>query len=385
MNLARLCLFVCVAVVGLRSSARGAEGKERVYFGTYGQGRNEGIFVAELNLPSGVLSQPHLAARAVNPSFLAFDPTHKFLYAVAEVSTLGGKRTGGVIAFAVDGPTGRLTRLGEQPSQGAGPCHLVVDKTGKNVLVANYDGGTVAVLPIDERGRLKRASSVVAHHGKGVNPSRQEAPHAHSINVDAGNRFAFAADLGLDKVFVYRFDSAAGTLTPNEPPSVAVAPGAGPRHFAFHPSGRFAYVINELGSTITAFWYDAENGTLSTIQTISTLPSGFKGINTGAEVVVHPSGKFVYGSNRGNDSIAIFSVDAATGRLTSVGHEPTQGKNPRNFAVDPTGNYLLAANQDSDTVVVFRIDQATGRLKATGQTLKIHHPVCIKYVVLGAS
>ncbi len=379
MKLASLFLFVYVAVVGLRSSARGAEGTERVYFGTYGQAPNEGIFVAELDLASGVVSRPHLAAQAVNASFLALDPSRKFLYAVAEVSTLGGKRTGGVIAFAVDGPTGRLTRLNEQPSQGAGPCYLVVDKTGKNVLVANYDGGTAAVLPIDQRGRLKPASCVVAHHGKGVNPERQEGPHAHSINLDAGNRFAFVADLGLDKVLVYRFDSSAGTLTPNDPPSVTVAPGAGPRHFAFHPSGRFAYVINELGSTITAFWYDADNGILSRTQTISTLPPGFKGTNTAAEVVVHPSGKFVYGSNRGDDSIAIFSVDAATGRLAPVGHEPTQGKTPRNFAVDPTGNYLLAANQDSDTVVVFRIDPATGRLKATGQTLKIHKPVCIKY------
>ncbi|HUE14051.1 MAG TPA: lactonase family protein [Planctomycetaceae bacterium] len=380
MKLALLLLFVSVAVVAARSSARGAEGTERVYFGTYAEKPNQGIFVAELDLASGVVSPPRLAARTTNPSFLAFDPSHKFLYAVAEVSMLGGKRTGGVIAFAVDGPTGRLTRLNEEPSHGAGPCHLVVDKTGKNVLVANYEGGTAAVLPILDGGRLKSASSWVTHHGKGPNPERQEQAHAHSINLDAANRFAFVADLGLDKVFVYHFDAAAGSLKANDPNFVAVAPGAGPRHFAFHPTGRFAYVIDELASTITAFWYDADNGTLATFQTVSTLPKDFKGSNTGAEVVVHPSGKFVYGSNRGHDSIAMFSVDAATGRLTSVGHEPTQGKTPRNFAVDPTGNYLLAANQDSDTVVVFRVDPATGRLKPTGQTLKIHMPVCIKYV-----
>jgi 6-phosphogluconolactonase len=364
---------------------RAAEGKERVYFGTYGEAKDEGIFVAELDLATGVVSKPRLAAEAVNPSFLAFDPSRKFLYAVAEVSTLGGEKTGGVIAFAVDPRTGGLKRLNEQPSQGAGPCHLVVDKTGKNVLVANYDGGTVAVLPIDEQGRLKPASAAIAHHGKSVNVERQEGPHAHSINLDAANQFAFAADLGLDKVLVYRFDARAGTLRPNEPPAAIVAPGSGPRHFAFHPSGRFAYVINELGSTITVFWYDAETGALSTVQTISTVPRDFKGTNYPAEVVVHPSGKFVYGSNRGHDSIAIFSVDAATGRLTAQGHEPTQGKNPRNFAVDPTGNYLLAANQDSDTVVVFRLDPATGKLKPMGQTLKIHKPVCIKYVMLGPS
>jgi len=383
MRITPLLLFACVAVVASWSSARAAEGKERVYFGTYGQAKNEGIFVAELDLATGVVSEPRLAAQAINPSFLAFAPSRKFLYAVAEVSTLGGKQTGGVIAFAVDARTGRLKRLNEQPSQGAGPCYLVVDKTGKNVLVANYDGGTVAVLPIDEQGRLKPASCAIAHQGKSVNSERQEGPHAHSINLDAGNQFAFAADLGLDKILVYRFDAATGKLTPNAPPAALIAPGSGPRHFAFHPSGRFAYVINELGSTITVFWYDAESGVLSTIQTISTVPRDFKGTNYPAEVVVHPSGKFVYGSNRGHDSIAVFSVDAATGRLSPQGHEPTQGKNPRNFAVDPTGNYLLAANQDTDTVVVFRLDPSTGRLKPTGQTLKIHMPVCIKYVMLG--
>lgn len=379
MKLASLILFLCGAVVVSDSSTRAAEGIQRVYFGTYGEGPNQGIFVAELDLATGVVSPPRLAAEAVNPSFLAIDPSHQFLYAVTEVSTHGGKKSGGVVAFAVDASTGGLTRLNEQPSQGAGPCHLVVDKAGKHVLVANYEGGTAAVLPIDKTGRLQPASSVVAHHGRGPNPQRQEAAHAHSINLDPANRFAFVADLGLDKVFVYRFDKEAGSLTPNDPPTVAVAPGAGPRHFAFHPSGRFAYVVNELASTVTAFWYDAENGTLSTIQTISTLPSTYKEANTAAEIVVHPSGKFAYASNRGHDSIAIFTVDAATGRLVAAGHESTRGKTPRNFAVDPTGTYLLAANQDSDTIVVFRLDPATGRLKATGQTLKVHKPVCVRF------
>jgi 6-phosphogluconolactonase len=374
-----LFMFACVAVVGLHSAARGADGRERVYFGTYGEGPHEGIFVAELDTATGVVSQPRLAAPAVNASFLAFDPTHKYLYAVAEVSTLDGQKTGGVIAFAVDAATGQLTRINEQSSQGAGPCHLVVDKTGKNVLVANYEGGTAAVLPILAKGRLRPASSITTHKGKGPNPERQEAAHAHSINLDPANRFAFVADLGCDKVFVYRFDAATGSIKANEPRFAAVAPGAGPRHFAFHPSGRFAYVVNELGSTITVFWYDADNGTLSNIQTISTLPKGFKETNTAAEVVVHPSGKYVYSSNRGHDSIAIFSVEPITGRLTSLGHESTQGKTPRNFSVDPTGTFLLAANQDSNSVVVFRVDPATGRLKPTGQTLKVHNPVCIKW------
>jgi len=239
------------------------------------------------------------------------------------------------------------------------------------------------VLPIDEQGRLKPATCVVAHHGKGVNPERQEGPHVHSVNLDQANRFAFAADLGVDKVFVYRFDADAGKVTPNEPPGVSLPPGSGPRHFAFHPSGRFAYVINELGSTITVFWYDAQAGALSTVQTISTLPRGFKGTNTASEVAVHPSGKFVYGANRGHDSIAIFAVEPATGRLTARGHQSVLGKTPRNFAIDPTGDYLLAANQDSNSVVVFRIDRATGDLKPSGQTLAIHQPVCVKYMTLG--
>jgi 6-phosphogluconolactonase len=379
MKRASTLLFLTLALVFSLSSAHAADTTKRVYFGMYGQGPEDGIYVAELDLASGVVSAPRLAARAVDPSFLAFDPSHKFLYAVSEVVTLGGKPTGAVAAFAVDKATGNLTRLNEQPSAGAGPCYLIVDKSGKNVLVANYEGGTVAVLPLDETGRLKPASSVIAHRGKGPNPQRQEGPHAHSINVDPANRFAFAADLGADRIFIYHLDPAGGKLTPNDPPAAVIAPGSGPRHFAFHPTGRFAYVINELASTITAFWYDAENGSLSTVQTISTLPKDFKGENTTAEIVVHPSGKYVYGSNRGHDSIAMFSVDAATGRLTAMGHEPTQGHTPRNFSIDPTGTYLLAANLDSNTVTVFHLDPSTGRLKATGQKLQIHKPSCMKW------
>jgi 6-phosphogluconolactonase len=218
-----------------------------------------------------------------------------------------------------------------------------------------------------------------------VNRERQEGPHAHSVNLDAANRFAFVADLGVDKIFVYRFDPRAGKLSPNQSPVVKVAPGAGPRHFAFDPTGRFAYAIDELDSTITTFWYDAENGTLSRIQVVSTLPKDFRGVNTASEVVVHPSGKFVYGANRGHDSIALFTVDAASGKLSSEGHEPTQGKTPRNIAIDPTGAFLLAANQDSDSVVVFRIDAANGHLRPTGQKLRMHQPVCVRYLMLGRS
>jgi 6-phosphogluconolactonase len=373
---------MCLLLVVTASTAWAAEGRERIYFGTYGQGPRDGVFVAELDLATGQVTEPRLAGRAVNASFVALHPDHGHLYTVAEVSSLGGRRTGGVVAFAITPETGALHQINEQQSGGAGPCHLVVDKEGKDVLVANYEGGSVAVLPIDARGGLKRASSIQLNHGKGVNRARQEAAHAHSVNLDAANRFAFVADLGVDKVFVYRFDPAAGKLTANQPPAVQVATGAGPRHLAFDRTGRFAYVIDELDSTITAFWYDAENGTLSRIQVVPTLPKDFHGENTASEVAVHPTGKFVYGANRGHDSLAIFSVDPVSGKLTAEGHESTQGKTPRNFAIDPTGAFLLAANQDSDSVVIFRIDAATGRLRPTGQKLQIHQPVCIRYLAL---
>jgi 6-phosphogluconolactonase len=304
-----------------------------------------------------------------------------FIYAIGEVGTFAGGKGGAVSAFSIDAATGKLTLLNQKSSRGPGPCHVTVDRLGKNALVANYGGGSVACLPIGEDGRLGDATAFIQHKGSSVNPQRQREPHAHSINLDAANRFAFVADLGLDKVLVYRFDPSAGTLEPNDPPAAVIASGSGPRHFAFHPSGRFAYVINELNSTVTAFAYDAERGTLQTLQTVTTLPEGFDGKSFPAEVQVHPSGKFLYGSNRGHDSIACFAIDAATGRLTPIGHEPTQGKNPRNFGIDPTGAYLLAANQDGDNVVAFRIDPATGKLSPTGQSIRVPMPVCVKFML----
>jgi 6-phosphogluconolactonase len=255
-----------------------------------------------------------------------------------------------------------------------------VDKTGRNVLVANYGSGSVACLPVKEDGRLAEASAFIQHTGSSVNPQRQQGPHAHSVNMSPDNRFAMVADLGLDEVLVYRFDPVKGSLAANDPPFAKVKPGSGPRHFAFHPGGKFAYVINELASTVTALAYDARRGILSEVQTVSTLPPGFTGTSTTAEVQVHPSGKFLYGSNRGHDSIAVFGIDARKGTLTPIEHVPTQGKTPRNFGIDPTGSYLLAANQSSDNVVVFRIDPQTGRLTPTGQVLEVGIPVCVKFV-----
>jgi 6-phosphogluconolactonase len=360
--------------------------KYRVYIGTYTGGKSQGIYLLELD--TGRVTAPEqaalrvvgLAAKDVNPSFLAIHPSRKFLYAVGEIGNFGGKKTGAVSAFAMDAESGKLTLLNQQPSGGAGPCHLVVDREGKNVLVANYSGGSVAVVPIQEGGRLGQPTCVRQHEGSGVNRQRQEGPHAHSINLDAANRFAVAADLGLDKLLVYRFDAAKGLLTPNEPPFAAVAPGSGPRHFAFHPSGRFGYVINEMLCTVTAFSYDAERGVLKEIQTITMLPHEVRPGYSTAEVQVHPSGKFLYGSNRGHNSIAVFAIDPETGRLTSVENQPTQGKTPRNFGIDPTGACLLAANQDSDTVTLFRIDPASGKLQFLRTSVEVPKPVCVKFV-----
>jgi 6-phosphogluconolactonase len=353
-----------------------------VYVGTYTSGKSKGIYLFHLDLATGKLAPEGLVAECESPSFLAIHPNHRFLYAVNEVSNFGGMNSGAVSAFAIEPKSGHLTRLNQQSSRGAGPCHLSVDHQGKDVLVANYGSGSVAVLPIQPDGRLGPATAFIQHEGKSANPQRQEGPHAHSINVDATNRFAFAADLGLDKILVYRFDAARGTLTPNDPAAATIDPGSGPRHFAFHPNGRFAYVINEMGSTVTALAYDAAKGTLKPLQTLSTLPEGFTGNSSTAEVQVHPSGKFLYGSNRGHDSIAIFKIDPDTGRLTPAGHQSTQGKTPRNFGIDPTGQYLLAANQDSDTIVVFRIDPATGALAPTGQVVEAPKPVCVKFLPL---
>ncbi len=375
-----LAAIVLLSTAGQRISA--AAEKCRVYIGTYTGDDSKGIYVCELDLASGKVSQPRLAAEVKNASFLAIHPDGEHLYSVSEISDLDGKRTGGVSAFAIDADSGQLTLLNQQPSEGAGPCHLVVDKSGQAVLVANYGGGSVAAMPIESDGKLAPAATAIQHEGSSVNKARQSGPHAHSINVDPANKFAVAADLGLDKVLVYRLDPAKAKLTANDPPAAKVAPGSGPRHFAFHPSAKYAYVINEMACTVTAFRYDPEAGVLTEVQTITTLPDGEKvepGYST-AEVQVHPSGKFVYGSNRGHDSITVFSIDPATGKLTFVENESTQGETPRNFGIDPTGQFLLAGNQGSGTFTVFRVDQDSGKLTPTGQLLKVGAPVCFKFL-----
>lgn len=371
--------WVMFWIIVLGTLAREAAAEPfRVYFGTYTRGASRGIYQATFDPATGRLGNVELAVEAVNPSFLAVHPNRRFLYAVGEIGNFGGEKTGGVSAYAIDHPSGRLTLLNEQPSHGAGPCHLVVDPSGRAVLVANYGGGSVASFPLATDGRLLPAASTIQHEGKSVHPGRQEAPHAHSINLDPHNRYAFAADLGLDKVLIYRFDPETAKLAPHD--AGVVDPGSGPRHFAFHPSGKFAYVINELANTVTVFRFDAQSGQLTPLQTITTLPADFQGTSHTAEVVVHPSGRFLYGSNRGHDSLAIFQIDESTGQLTARGHVSTEGKTPRNFQVDPTGQWILAANQATHNVVVLKVDLASGQVKSTGQSVEVPSPVCVRFV-----
>ncbi|HZT81565.1 MAG TPA: lactonase family protein [Gemmataceae bacterium] len=372
-----------VLVLCLAAAAEAADKAEKywVFVGTYTGKDSKGIYRLEFDPATGKLSGAELAAETPSPSFLAVHPSNRFLYAVGE--TGGGKSSGSVSAFALDPKTGALKFLNRQPSGGAGPCHLVVDKQGKNALVANYGAGSAAALPIGADGKLAEPSAVLKHSGSSVNKQRQEAPHAHSINLDPANKHAYVADLGLDKVMIYRFDSAKGSLDANEPPSAAIPPGSGPRHFAFHPTGKFAYVINELANTVTAMSCDPKTGGLTPTQTVTTLPKDFKGTSYTAEVVVHPSGKFVYGSNRGHNSIAVFRVDEKTGKLTPAGHQGDNIKTPRNFNIDPTGKYLIVANQDAASLVVFRIDPSSGKLEPTGVTARVAMPVCVKFVPKG--
>ena len=352
-----------------------------VYVGTYTGDKSEGIYLAHFDSTSGQLDNVRLVAKAENPSFLAIHPNRQFLYAVNEM--IPEQPHGMVSSYSIDTKTGDLTYLNSQPTRGGAPCHLVVDATGKFVLVANYNGGSTIVFPIDADGRLGDYSGFSQHQGSSVNRVRQEGPHAHSVNLDAANRFAFVADLGLDKILVFRFDQDRGTIVPHDPPSVSVKPGAGPRHFAFHPNGGFAYLINELDMTVDAFTYDVAKGILSPIQTISTIPGDYeKGMST-ADIHVASSGKFVYGSNRGHHSIVAYKVDPSSGKLTYVENELTQGKTPRNFSLDPSGKYLLAENQDSHTIAVFEIDQESGALEPTGTIVDVPKPVCVQFLSVG--
>jgi 6-phosphogluconolactonase len=377
----RLAAIVLAAVttVGACQAPPGAEQDERLLFvGTYTVAPSKGIYAFRFNDRTGTLSALGLAAEATNPSFLAASPDQRFLFAVNETATYGEK-SGSVTSFAVDTARGSLNQLSVTSSRGADPCHLAVDRTGRFVAIANYSGGNVAVLSIGADGRLGLSTSVQAHRGSGPNAARQAAPYAHAVAFTADNRFLLAADLGIDRVLVYRFDEKTGVITPHDPPGARVAPGAGPRHLAWHPDGHLAFSIDELASTITTFAWDALQGALTSGATVRTLPAGFTGDSFTAEIEVHPSGRFVYGSNRGHDSIAAFAVGAA-GSLALVEIESTRGRTPRSFTIDRTGRWLLAANQDTGTLAVFQIDQKTGALAPVGEPAKVPSPVSLLFV-----
>jgi 6-phosphogluconolactonase len=381
-NIAVLLVFVFL-IVGAGIAAP-AQHKYLVYVGTYTEegSKSKGIYVYRFDPSTAEITPVGLAAETINPSFLAVHPNHRFLYAVNEVSRYKGEKSGAVSAFAIDHATGKLTLLNQVASHGADPCYITVDKTGKYALVANYTGGSVAVFPVLGDGRLGEASAFVQHTGHGANPERQEGPHAHSIDLSTDDRFAIVDDLGLDETLVYKFDGAKGSLIPNGPQFGKADPGAGPRHFAWHPNGKIAYVVNEMSSSVSVFSFDGRAGVLRPLQTISTIPKGFAEHNDDAEIEVHPSGKFLYASNRGHDSIAVFAIDSDMGTLSLIDFAPTKGKTPRSFEIDPTGSLLFAENEKSNNIVVFHIDPQTGRLTPTGKVLEVVEPVCVKFVAI---
>lgn len=368
-------LLIVVVLWASLGSGESCADELRFYVGTYTNGKSQGIYTATLNTETGEVSPPQLAVETRNPSFLAVHPGQRFLYAVGEVSDFEGKKSGAVAAFEIDHASGKLQPLNQLASRGGAPCHLVVDQTGKFVLFANYGGGNVGSMKIGDDGKLESMAGFVQHEGSSITP-RQQGPHAHSINLDHQNRFAVAADLGLDQLITYRLTDA-GELQP-----VAVhkeQPGAGPRHFVFHPNGKFGYLLNEMNATVSALAYDDQTGKFESLQTLGTLPEDFDGRKSCAEVRIHPTGKFLYCSNRGHDSIAVYQL-GEDGRMKRVEIVKTGGKEPRNFNLDPTGKFLLAENQGSDTIVVFRIDEESGKLTPTGQVVSVPTPVCIRFV-----
>jgi len=353
-----------------------------VYIGTYTKGDSEGIYAYRFDAASGQLSSLGAVAKLREPSFLAIHPNNRFLYAVSESDDFDAEKNGSVSGFEIDSESGGLTAMNTVSSKGAWPCHLNIDQTGKTLAVANYRSGTVATISLDADGKLGSGGAAIQNSGSSVHP-RQQTPHAHSVDFSPDNRYLISADLGTDQVDVFRVDTESAALKANDPAFAKVNPGSGPRHFAFHPNSKYGYVINEIQSTVTAFDWDSEQGSLTEIQTISTLPEDFTEESTTAEVAIHPSGKFLYGSNRGHDSISVFAIDESSGKLTATERTSTQGKKPRSFSIDPTGQFLFAVNQDTDSLVLFRIDQQTGRLTQEGESLQVPSPVCVKFVKAG--
>jgi 6-phosphogluconolactonase len=366
-----------LAVLGVRAQAESPSCW--VYFGTQTTGANRGIYRAKLDQDTGSMSPAVRAADKPDSVFMAFSPDKSHLYGVAEVRSPESRPREAIETYEVDAATGALKNVGERVVDGSEACHLSVDPSGRCVLTANYSDHYVEVFPIEADATVGPRSSIVKHYGSGPNADRQESAHPHSINVDPSDRFAIVCDLGQDRVFVYKFDAAAGKLTPNYPPFAVVPPGEGPRHFAFHPDGRHAFVTDEMGGAITAFNWDSDKGVLTPYQTIPILRSDYRGLNTSAEVVVGKSGKFIYGSNRGDDSIAVLSFDAGSGRLGFVQRMGDGIKVPRNFAIDPSGKWLVCANLEGNTATVYRVDPDTGRLSLKG-TIQVPESLCVRFL-----
>jgi 6-phosphogluconolactonase len=392
---ALLCVSVvfCNSLVAQETKSGKGDGSLRnasiCYVGTYTNtsAKSQGIYLFKLQgsqqqeVSQNVMLAPlGLAAETENPSYLVIDAKRPLLFCVNETSNFGGKPAGAVSSFSIDRDTGKLTLINQQSSLGTDPCHLTLDQTGKFLLAANYSSGSVVVIPVDENGKLGEKTDFVQHTGSGVNKQRQEGPHAHCVTMSPDNKFAFVCDLGIDKVMIYKFDAKNGKLTPNDPASVSLKSGAGPRHMTFRPDGKFAYVINELDSTVTAYAYDPAKGSLKEIQTIGTLPGYYDGPNTTAEVTVHPSGKYLYASNRGHNSVTLFGIDPADGTLTYVEDQNTGGKTPRHFGIEPGAKHLAFANQDTNTLLLCRIDATNGRLKPSGVFSDCPAPVCVLFV-----
>ena len=356
-----------------------------IFVGTYTEpkgSQSEGIYVYQMDSTSGQLTFERVIKEVVNPSFLEIHPRLNFLYAVNEVESFNGQAGGGVSAFSINTTSGELTLLSEQLSHGEHPCFVSIEQTGRFALVANYTGGSVAMLPIKTDCSLGVASDVIRHSGSSTHPERQTGPHAHCILPDPTNHFAIAVDLGMDKLMIYQMDLEHGKLQLHHEVNVHV--GAGPRHLTFHPNEQYAYLINELDATVIAYRYHSEAGVFEELQTISALPNDFKGENLCADIHISPDGKYLYASNRGHDSIVCFLIDQNTGRLAYVSHTPTEGLEPRNFAIDPSGTFLIVANQKSDNLITFRIDKATGHLIKTGHQIEVPMPVCVKFAYLNS-
>jgi 6-phosphogluconolactonase len=375
--LSLLALFAPPALVDAASDHTHVPGQFVVYVGTYTtKTESKGINAFRFDAATGKMSAAHLAAESPDPSFVAVHPSGKYLYAVNEAG-----KSSMVSAFAIDSANEKLTLLNQLPALGEDPCYISFDRTGKYVFVANYSSGNIAVFPILADGKLGDHTAQVQNAGTlGPNKERQEGPHAHWIEASLDNRFLLVADLGLDEVLLYRFNAATGSVTPNQPAFVKLKAGAGPRHIAFHPNGKFVFVAGEVDSTVTSFSFDAKKGALKQIASLSTLPASYSGRNDVAEIAVHPNGTFLYVSNRGHDSMAVFAIDRSKGTVAFVEDVPTGGKEPRHFAIDPTGKFLLAENQFSDNIIEFQIDPRTGKLIQTGEVISVPSPACLQFV-----